>query len=483
MESAAVHSSPPPDNVRTRWVLAVERGLRVFSDVRPGEGTTALLLLMNVFLLLAAYYFLKPLRDGWLAVTDVHGLSKIEIKAYSSFGQSIVLLAIVPFLGFLASRVSRRALITGSILLFVSHLGIFWVLHPDTFAWSPPYSGIAFYLWVGIFSVTVVAQFWAFATDVYEADRGERLFPLIAIGATAGAIVGSWVAEKLVTNARLEPYDLLLAAMVPLLGALVLTWVVDARGQTGRRRFAFRSREPAAPGKGGPYSLIFGNKYLFAAAMLALFISWVNTNGENILFAAVQQALAEQAARIDIGGGAELAAYLKRETTAFYSSLYFWVNTFALVIQAFLASRILKYGGFAAILFFTPLISFLSYGLMAIFPALAVIRVMKIAENSSNYSANNTARHLLWLPASPTMIYKAKAAIDTTFVRGGDGLAAITVLLAMQVWVVSLKTLLVFNILLVLAWGVAAYVLARENRRLTAEAALRDATRPEGTHA
>ena len=73
----------------------VDRSLRVFTDVRGGEGTTAVMLFVNVFLVLCAYYFIKPLREGWIAVSDIGGLTKMEVKAYSSFGQSLLLIPVV----------------------------------------------------------------------------------------------------------------------------------------------------------------------------------------------------------------------------------------------------------------------------------------------------------------------------------------------------------------------------------------------------
>jgi len=42
----------------------VDRFLRIFADVRAGEGVTALLLALNVFLILEAYYVLKPVRES-----------------------------------------------------------------------------------------------------------------------------------------------------------------------------------------------------------------------------------------------------------------------------------------------------------------------------------------------------------------------------------------------------------------------------------
>jgi AAA family ATP:ADP antiporter len=55
--------------------------------------------------------------------------------------------------------------------------------------------GVVFYLWVGLFNVMLVAQFWAFANDIYTQKKGERLFGVVGIGASLGAILArSWQA-------------------------------------------------------------------------------------------------------------------------------------------------------------------------------------------------------------------------------------------------------------------------------------------------
>ena len=162
-----------------------ERFLQVFTDVRPGEGPTALVMFANVFLILCAYYFVKPLREGWIAIAGIPVLSKMEVKAYSSFGQSLLLVFVVKAYSRLTDRQARSALITRVTLFCMSNLLLFWLLQPDFFLRNLPGTGIIFYLWVGIFGVFVVAQFWAFAADLYSEERGARLIPMIAIGATA----------------------------------------------------------------------------------------------------------------------------------------------------------------------------------------------------------------------------------------------------------------------------------------------------------
>ena len=152
----------------------LERFLRIFTDVRTGEGVTALLMFANVFLVLCAYYFIKPLREGWIAVSDIGGLTKMEVKAYSSFGQSLLLLPVVWFFGRLSGRYRRSGLITRSTLFCMSNMAVFWAIQPGLFMERLPYSGVVFYLWVGMFGVFVVAQFWAFAADVYAEESGKN---------------------------------------------------------------------------------------------------------------------------------------------------------------------------------------------------------------------------------------------------------------------------------------------------------------------
>jgi len=101
-------------------------------------------------------------------------------------------------------------------------------------------------------------------------------------------------------------------------------------------------------------------------------------------------------------------------------------------------------------------ISLTSYALMAIHPALGTIRRMKIAENAVDYSLNNTAKQVLWLPTTVDMKYRAKAAIDTLFVRAGDALAALTAFVGIEVLGAPLRLLFAFNACLAIGWLVVA---------------------------
>ena len=449
----------------------LERGLRVFTDIRPGEGPTSLVLFANVFLILCAYYFIKPLRESWIAVSDVAGLSKMEVKAYSSFGQSLLLAGVVSYYGRLSARWPRGTLITRATLACMACLVGFWLLQPGFLLANLPGSGIAFYLWVGMFGVFIVAQFWAFAADLYADERGRRLLPLIGIGATAGAAAGSFLTEWLVQAKWFDSGTLLLLANVPLAVSILLTRVADARGPLGTPKHErVRPTKPAAAGDGhGALAFVLRHRYLFAAAIVALMTNWVNTNGENLLFRVVQEALEQERQARGITDQAATISFVREGTAAFYGNYYFWVNVTALVLQAIVASRLLKYGGFGAIFLMLPSIALVSYTSMAIVPVLWMVRIMKVAENSVDYSINNTARQVLWLPTTAEMKYKAKPVVDSLFVRLGDGFAALTVLLGVQVLHLSTQHFFYVTVVLVVGWLVAATVIVREHRRLTAE--------------
>lgn len=445
-------------------LIYLHKFIRLFSDIRPDEIRIGFLMLANIFLILMAYYFIKPVREGWLSVSVIQGLSKIEVKAYSAFAQSLLLFAVLPIYAKLASIWPRKILIDRIAITFGLLLVLFWLLQPGLLAEQIPYSGVGFYLFVGIFSVTLVAQFWSFAADLYGKERGKRIFPFVAIGAASGAAIGAWLGKTLIKTNLVAAFDLILLALLPLLISTLLANYCERHGATVQSdNNKLRHEEPAAPDPGGAYSLILQHRYLaYTAAMVFLF-SWVISSGDNILFAAVQEALQEEYA--NVRSGPQLDALINNATTAFYGDLYFWINLLGLLLQAFIVSRLLAFGGFGLLILATPIVSLASYIAMAVTPVVAIFKFMKIAEGSSNYSINNTARNILWLPTSKAMLYQAKATIDTLIVRLGDAMAALTVLLGTRVFALNVMDFIVINIILVAGWLVLAYLVWQENKK------------------
>jgi AAA family ATP:ADP antiporter len=213
--------------------------------------------------------------------------------------------------------------------------------------------------------------------------------------------------------------------------------------------------------------LVLVSQFLLLAALVTIFTNWVNTNGENLLFRVVQETLTLEAREQGIAQGGALLEFTRSGTTAFYGNFYFWVNVVAMLLQAFVASRLLKYGGFASILLILPVIALASYTVMALLPILIIVKIMKVAENATDYSLNNTSRHVLWLPVSSTMKFRGKPAIDTFYYRLGDGFAALTVLVGVQLLALTTTQFFVFNIFLVLCWLVVGVLLVVEHRHVS----------------
>jgi AAA family ATP:ADP antiporter len=469
-EDKSPSTTPPPNLAGLSWL---DRSLRVFTDVRSGEGLTGVIMLASVFLILTSYYLFKPAREGLLATSGVEVVSLIELKAYTGFVQGLLFLGVIPAYSALVSGVSRRRLITYVSLFFAANAALFWLLQPGLIVARVPYLGVAYYLWVGIFNVLIIAQFWSFAADLYSEERGKRIFPMIAIGASAGAVTGSWLTDQLVKV--LGTYSLLLLGAGLLVVSVLLARVAEARGPIGVGAEGVGSKRGHQPmGKSGAMKLIFSNKFLIATAFMILILNWVNTNGENALFGVVQEHVGRQVAERGLANGPEKDALIENGTTEIYGNFQLWVNVIGMTMQSFLASRLLKYGGFGVILMMLPFVSFTSYTLAAVVPVFGMIRVMKIAENATDYSVNNTAKQVLWLPTTREVKYKAKAAVDTLFVRFGDGFAALTVFVLINQLRLSVRSLFILNIGLALAWIVLGFVVVRQHRVLSEAAARGD---------
>ena len=142
---------------------------------------------LNLFLLLVAYYVLRTIREPLILASGA------EVKSYASAGQALVLVGFVPLYGWFASKVDRMKLIVGFILFFIVNIELFSL---GGLA-GVPRLGVMFYIWVGIFSLATIAQFWSYANDVYRREAGERLFAFIFLGASLGAPVGAKLAELL----------------------------------------------------------------------------------------------------------------------------------------------------------------------------------------------------------------------------------------------------------------------------------------------
>lgn len=443
----------------------IDRLLGLFSDVRAGEGGRALLMLANIFLILVCYYIIKTVREPLILNSEVPGIMKsfgirgpAEIKSYASAGQALILMAFVPAYSWFASRVGRIKLIYGVTLFFVANIVGFSV----AVASGVSFIGVLFYIWVGFFSLSVIAQFWSYANDIYSKDSGSRIFPIIAVGMTAGSPVGAWIAGSMF-SAHVAPDKMLYLAAGILLVSLAIYTVVNRSAGMGDTKASKGTSEKPLRGRSG-FTLVFTNRYITLIAVLLILLNLVNTTGEYILSRLV---VTQADAALATDPGFDKTAFVG----GFYGDFFLWVNIIAVVFQVFVVSRLVKHLGLAGVLFALPLTSLFAYGIVAIgVTSLGVVRWVKTAENATDYSVMNTAKQLLWLPTTREQKYKAKQAVDSFFVRLGDLVSALVVFIGTTWLALEARGFAVLNVGMVLVWFFVAILLLREHRRLAGDA-------------
>ena len=431
----------PPSNLDRR----LARVLRLFAKVEPREAVTALVMTLIVFLLLTAYYLLKVAREPLILT---HGGA--EVKQYAAAGQALLLVVVVRAYSEVARRVGRMKLLAIVYLFFVSNLVVFAAL-----ARTPLHIGVGFFLWVGVFNYTAVAQFWAFAADIYTPEQGKRLFAILGIGSSVGAVAGSYIAGALV---RFGPQALMSGAAVLLVVCVVLiAWVERRAGAYGRESAGEPKKEEPFAAE-SPFHLLVRDRYLLLIAALTLLLNWVNSSGEYILDRTL---LASPEANVP----GVAAHHFIGEFKAHYLQ---WVNIFSVTLQLFAVSRIVGRLGVRNALLFMPVVSLCGYALVIVAPVLSLIRLVKIAENSLDYSVQNTARQALYLVTSRVEKYVGKTTVDTLMVRLGDVFSACVVWMGSRAGLPT-SGFATISVVLVVLWMACAFGIGVENARRTNE--------------
>jgi AAA family ATP:ADP antiporter len=462
----------------------LERLLGIFTEVRAGEGGLTLAMAFLGFLLMTSYYLIKPVRDALILQQG-----GAEAKAYMQAVTAVLLYFVVQGYAKLVSRYERTRLISIVTTGFIACLVGFWILSEL----GVPYLSYAFFVWIGMFSVMVVAQFWSYANDVYSSEAGKRLFPLVGFGVMTGAAVGSDIAKRLLQYFGVFELLILTAA---LLGATILMTNLISLKVWGRRQIRVsqstleewlgerkerKEREKLA------FGLLKEHKYLGYIALLVLMLNLVNSNGEYILGALVEDHTAQRlefasAEAVEKGvplrfGERELGAadseaargaFVQSAIGEFWAGFYFWVNLLGMFLQLFVVSRLIKLGVIRAGLYWLPIVALGVYGLVLFLPALRVFRFGKTAENASDYSINKTTVQMLFLPTSRDVKYKAKQATDSFFHRLGDVGSALVVFVGTVLLSLGPRGFALINVLLILSWFLLVRGLVREHREIEA---------------
>jgi len=420
----------------------LDRFLGLFTQLRPGEGRSVAIFFSYALLMMLSYYILKTIREPLLLTGN-----SAEAKSYAYAVTALVLLLVIPLYGFLFRHTNRKQLTRYVTGFFLACLLVFYLLGR-----SGVNIGFAYYVFVGMFSVLITAQFWGFAADSFNTKSGQRLFPLIMVGATLGGLAAPALSGFLF--GRIGPWPLMLIAMA----FLALTIPCVGWGQNAIPPGSHNHEAPAdEPRHGGFFSglsLVFSDRYLLLLALLIVLLNWVNTTGEYIL------------AELVVGYADDLSSsdpqLNKSDIIAgFYGSFFSIVNLLTLLLQVFVVARVIRWIGVKGAILVLPVIAFIGYGMVVFIPVFSIIRVVKILENSTDYSLMNTSRHALYLPMSPAKKYEGKTTIEGFFWRFGDLAQAAAIYVGLHRFNFDLGDFALLNMCLALVWLAVAIAVSR----------------------
>ena len=432
-------------DIHTAELNWLERFLGLFGEVRSGEGQTVLRLFGQSLLILQAYYFLRPVREAFILVDFT-----AEIRTYVQAATALVLVVVVPAYGLLVRRLERQELMRWVTWFFVANLGVFYAL-----ARLEVPLAIPFFIWVSIFSVMMIAQFWAFCADLLNVGVGQRLFPLIAIGASVGALLGATGVEHLVEKIGVEqmlPIAAVLLVLAMFLGASAERHLPEHCSRTDH----YHDEEQSMIAKFlGGFRIVMKDRYLFLIATFVVVLNWVSTTGEFILNGFVQDYAMSVAATAD---------QQRIVIAQFFGNFYFWVNVTGLLIQALLVSRIFHFVGVGGAVLVLPFVVMFGYLLILVIPIFAMVRIAKIVENGLNYSLRSTTHQALFLPTTRSAVYEAKAAIDTFCWRFGDFFAGLALFVGIHLAGLESIQFAYVNVVIVMMWLITAFAISRSYR-------------------
>jgi len=409
-----------------------------FARVRRTEIAAATLSIAWVFLALASYYLIKPLRSAM-----VQTRIGVDQKPIAMVLTALFLFFFVLVYGRIVQRVGRRALVVGTYLCFLGCLGAFVAVLPL----GGKVSAYAFYVFVSTFNMLVVSQFWSVATEVWNKEEGLRLFGFVGVGAVAGAAFGSEIVSEWAKELPLAAMLLLCAAGLGVCLALSLALM--------RVRPPVRTEGADAPGSA--LRLVLASPYLRTIGLVAILLNVVNSNDEWILDKVVSHSDLSEA---DAG--------------AFYGRFFLVQNLLTLAIQVVLTARVHRRFGAGVALLFLPLVALGGAFFFLLIPTLAVIRTAKLAENATDYSIQANTRELLYLPTTSAEKYAGKNTNDVFVVRVGDLVAAGATWIAAHVLIprlgetAGLRALVIGNVVLVGVWIVLVRRIGRTHGALMA---------------
>jgi len=396
-------------------------------NIREGEGSALFLSGLYYFVLLCAYYIIRPIRD------DMGAEGGVENLAWLFTGTLVGMMLLHPVYTAIVSRMPRRRFIAVVYRFFMAQLLVFYVLFQALDGLSEIWAGRVFFVWTSVFNLFVISVFWSLVNDVFRPSQSKRLFGVIAVGGTAGALTGSAITSFLAAGLGAITLLLVSAALLEVAAwvsrylsdneqKLAMAAIADEAEKKDadiknlavpeeaavREQVAIKQTEVIGGGVFDGVRHVIRSPYLLGIAALMLFFTVVSTYLYFMQIAIVSEAFGDDRdARTQLFANRDLA-----------------VNAMTLIVQMFLTGRILRWLGIGISLALLPVISFIGFGLLAVAPVLLVVIGFDVLRRAGNFAIQRPARESLYTVVPRTDKYKAKNFNDTFVYRVGDQLGA-----------------------------------------------------------
>ncbi len=390
------------------------------------------------FFAMASTSVLRPLRDQFGLDQGVTAMPRLYAWTLVA-----TVVAVLPF-WWLANRMPSRRFIPAVVvactllllLLAVALVAIGeydWQREPDLGEW----------FWGGFsaFNVAVPSLVWIHAVEHFRSDQARRLFGLVAVGATLGAVGGSSLAVALSKDWRWPPWATAVASAALLIAMLGAYW----------RSLPHCSRLGEPGGRVASGGVLEGLRVLVHSARARGIAVYM------MLLGIVATAFA--AARIDIFGGSVPRA---RDQHGLLANVELWSQIFVLVLQLFCTGRLLQRVPGAVLLVSLPAVSVLGLGALWLAPLLLTINLVDVVRRGAQYAFEKPAREVLYTPLSLATKHKVKFLVDTFAFRLGD-LAGAGLMYALTRWRLGAGSAAAVTIVFALAWITLGIALGRRS--------------------
>jgi len=359
------------------------------TQIEPNEIRGAFISFTFVFILMAAWFILRPVRDSLPSDWGDVGLA---VQWTYTFIASLIAVTIY---NFLASKISLKTLVPSVFVFFA--LSFFSLYSISKFV-DGDWLGKAFYIWASVFSLFHVSVFWSFTAQAYSKSQSKRIFGFINTGASLGAIVGSYAVINHIKDVPLE--IVLLIACAALIAVLPLIFILN-RMHTNSENSEETVLKDLNKNPFSGFQELIQNKSLLGIAGFIFLFTALGT----VFYIAQSEALAD---------------YSRPERKSLLSSLDIYQNIATILLGIFAANRISSKFGLATSLSIVPFGVALLLVLLSMNPAVVFVLGLQLIRKSGNYAITRPAREILFTAVSQEARFKTKPIIDVAVYRGGD---------------------------------------------------------------